>query len=195
MDLEASNIMSSTADVSMTTQHHDVCETDIQNNDATENNNPVHEEEGINELCKLLQSPPVRGIFIQPLSGTPLTFGIKSANIYNSIKTIIWKSGGKVEDPESILDTSSHRIDLFDPDSIIRPKGKEIFSFQYVLDCVRENKLKENLIEYRLNKKLVFEEYDPMDILLGNKKWNDLKKRTSLLDQRGQEDECSDIGI
>ena len=60
---------------------------------------------------------------------------------------------------------------------------------------MRENKLKENLIEYRINKKLFFEEYDPMDILLGNKKWNDLTKRISLLDQQGKEEECSDIGM
>ena len=176
-------------------QHPKTTDTGLQNNDGIKNNNIRHRDEGISELCKLFQSPPVRGLFIQPLSGIPITFGVKSAKIFDSIKALIWKSGGKVEDPEKVLDSGGHRIDLFDPNSIIRPKNKEIFSFQYILDCVQDNELKEDLIEYRLNKKLIFEDYNPMDILLGNKRWDSLSKRISLLDQHVQEEECSDIGM
>ena len=171
-----------------------ITDTEIQNNDCTESNLVEQRDESINELCKLFQSPTVRGLFIQPKSGIPLTFGVKSAKIFDSIRALIWKSGGRAEDPDKVLDNGGNRIDLFDPNSIIRPKNKEIFSFQYVLDCVRDNKLKENLIEYRLNKKLVFEDYDPLDILLGKKEWNSLRKRISLFDQHEQEEECSDIG-
>ena len=176
-------------------QHPKTTDTGLQNKDGTKNNNIRHRDEGISELCKLFQNPPVRGLFIQPLSGIPITFGVKSAKIFDSIKALIWKSGGKVEDPEKVLDSAGHRIDLFDPNSIIRPKNKEIFSFQYILDCVQDNKLKEDLIEYRLNKKLIFEDYNPMDILLGNKRWDSLSKRISLFDQHVQEEECSDIGM
>ena len=175
-------------------QHPKTTDTGLKDNDSTKNNNISHRDDGISELCKLFQHPPVRGLFIQPSSGIPLTFGIKSAKIFDSIKALIWKSGGKVEDPEKVLDNAGHRIDLFDPNSIIRPKNREIFSFQYILDCVHDNKLKEDLIEYRLNKKLIFEDYNPMDILLGNKRWDSLSKRISLLDQHEQEEECSDIG-
>merc|ERR1711997_1019735 len=39
----------------------------------------------------------------------------------------------------------------------------------------------------------MYEKYDPIEILLGVKTWSDIDKRISLLDQRDQEDECSDI--
>ena len=167
---------------------------DNENTKGTENNNLAKKQDDSSIMCQLLKDPPIRGIFIQPLSGAPVVFGIRSGRDLESIRMHIWKGGGKVEDPNTISDTTGQRITLFDPNALIRPKNKEIFDYKYILDCVRENVLKENLIDYRINKKLVFEDYDPMDILLGNKKWNDLKKRISLLDQSGQEDECSDIG-
>lgn len=167
---------------------------DNENTKGTENNNLAKKQDDSSIMCQLLKDPPIRGIFIQPLSGAPVVFGIRSGRDLESIRMHIWKGGGKVEDPRTISDTTGQRITLFDPNALIRPKNKEIFDYKYILDCVRENVLKENLIDYRINKKLVFEDYDPMDILLGNKKWNDLKKRISLLDQSGQEDECSDIG-
>ena len=169
-------------------------ENDNENTKGTENNNLPKKPDESNMMCQLLKNPPLRGIFIQPLSGAPVVFGIGSGRDLENIRMHIWKGGGKIEDPRKISDSTGHRITLFDPNALIRPKNNEIFNYNYILDCVRDNALKENLIDYRINKKLVFEDYDPIDILLGKKKWTDLKKRISLLDQSGQEDECSDIG-
>ena len=147
-----------------------------------------------NVLCHPLETPSLRGLFIQPLSGKPIVFGVRSGKDLESIRRHIWKGGGKVEDPGKDSDESGHRICLFDPTAFIRPKDKDIFDHQYILDCVKENVLKENILDYRINKKSMYEKYDPIEILLGVKTWNDIDKRISLLDQRGQEDECSDIG-
>ena len=147
-----------------------------------------------NILCHSLETPSLRGIFIQPLSAKPLVFGVRSGKDLESIRKHIWKGGGKVEDPGKVSDESGHRICLFDPTAYIRPKDKDIFDYQYILDCVKENILKENILDYRINKKSMYEKYDPIEILLGVKTWKDINKRISLLDQRDQEDECSDIG-
>ena len=164
------------------------------NNKEVENNNLSSTTDDSNLTCSSLKAPPLRGIFIRPPSGAPVIFGIRSGRDLESIRMHIWKGGGKVEDPDKVEDTSGHRINLFDPNALIRPKDKEIFDYKYVLDCVRDNTLKENLIEYRINKKLVYETYNPMEIMLGHKKWEDLIKRVSLLDHEAQEEECSDIG-
>ena len=163
-------------------------------NKETESSNTPNKKDGANPISQLLKNPPLRGIFIQPLSGAPVVFGIRSGRDLESIRMHIWKGGGKVEDPAKVADTTGHRITLFDPNAVIRPKDKDIFDYQYILDCVRDNALKENIIEYRINTKLVYEDYDPIDVLLGHKKWEDLNKKMSLLDQTGREEECSDIG-
>ena len=163
-------------------------------NKDTENSSMPNKTDDANPMCQLLENPPLRGIFIQPLSGAPVVFGIRSGRDLESIRMHIWKGGGKVEDPGKVTDTAGHRITLFDPNAVIRPKDKDIFDYQYILDCVRDNVLKENIIDYRINTKLVYEDYNPMDVLLGHKKWEDLNKRISLLDQTGTEEECSDIG-
>ena len=97
-----------------------------------------------NVLCHSLETPSLRGIFIQPLSAKPLVFGVRSGKDLESIRKHIWKGGGKVEDPGKVSDDSGHRICLFDPTAYIRPKDKDIFDYQYILDCVKENILKYN---------------------------------------------------
>ena len=127
-------------------------------------------------------------------TAAPMVFGIRSGKDMESLRRHIWRGGGKVEDPEKDEDTTCHRITLYDPNTIKRPRGVDIFKYQYILDCVRDNVLKENLIEYRINMQLNYEYYDPLEVLLGYKKWEDLRKRISLMDLTANEEECSDIG-
>ena len=162
--------------------------------DVVKDNSLLQQPDESSSLYPLLKNPPLRGIFIQPLSGAPIVFGVRSGRDLESIRMHIWKGGGKVEDPAKVSDTTGHRITLFDPNAIIRPKNQEIFDYKYILDCVKDNALKENIMEYRIHTKLIYKDYNPMDIILGHKRWEDLTKRISLLDQAGEEEECSDIG-
>ena len=164
-------------------------QSDMDNN--TENSNTNDEMDDQSHPTFL--NPPFRGIFIQP-TGAAMVFGIRSGKDMESLRRHIWRGGGKVEDPEKNEDITGHRITLYDPNTIKRPRGVDIFKYQYILDCVRDNVLKENLVEYRINMQLNYEYYDPLDVLLGYKKWQDLRKRISLLDLTANEEECSDIG-
>ena len=147
-------------------------------NKDTENSNTPNKKYDANPIWQSsLKIPPLRGIFIQPFSGAPVVFGVRSGRELESIRINIWRGGGKVEDPEKVPDTTGHRITLFDSIAMIRPKDNDIFNYYYIVDCVRDNVLKKNLIDYRINTKLVYEEYDPMDVLLGYKKWEDLNKK------------------
>ena len=68
-----------------------------------------------------------------------------------------------------------HLIRLVLPEEMALRGGEDVFRCSYVYDCIREDKLLPNLIEYRGNRNSVFVEYDPFDVLVGKKKWTDIE--------------------
>ena len=59
-------------------------------------------------------------------------------------------------------------------------KRKEMFDFRYLTDCIRENRILENMFDYRVSKSSIYQQYDryePLDILYGYKKWSELPPR------------------
>ena len=136
--------------------------------------------------------PPAGGLFLDPLTAMPMVFGMSSGRDLEEVRRHIINGGGVVENVDQV-DATGNRITISDPRALIRPPGQDIFSYQYIRDCLRDNMLRENLAEYRINKS-VYEYYDPLDILLGHKKWQDLSKRTPLYQDDAEGEECSDIG-
>ena len=68
-----------------------------------------------------------------------------------------------------------HLIRLVLPEEITLRRGEDVFRCSYVHDCIREDKLLPNLIEYRVNRNSIFADYDPFDVLVGRKKWIDIE--------------------
>lgn len=55
-------------------------------------------------------------------------------------------------------------------------REQDMFDYKYVLDCVKENSILPNMLDYRINSHLpsILQPYDPVDILLGYKRWKDI---------------------
>jgi len=117
-------------------------------------------------------------LFIRGPSGAPIRFGLDLKNSEFRVKVIEWiKAGGGTVDNS---DRNDCRIKLLEKECRVLPHRDDgdVFSANYIEDCVKENKLL-NVGEYRLNRKTIFEDYDPMEIILGKKKWSDLSRKLS----------------
>ena len=57
-------------------------------------------------------------------------------------------------------------------------RDQDMFDHNYVLDCLKEKMILPNLLDYRINSNIPspFQQYDPIDVLLGYKKWRDIPK-------------------
>ena len=132
-------------------------------------------------------------LFTDRLSGEPFQFcvDIDDAERRQEIVSDIQDFGGVVLDsPEG----QERRIKLVDPNSrkIYAKEDGDIFSFKFVEECVAQGGLPESLVPYRVNFKSIYEEYEPMDILLGKTKWSDLPKTFSA---RVRNDDNEDIEL
>ena len=70
---------------------------------------------------------------------------------------------------------------MVDPKSRLLPNKDDgdVFSINYIKDCVEAKKLLENLADYRVNPRSIFENYDPMKMLMGQQKWCELSRKLS----------------
>lgn len=59
---------------------------------------------------------------------------------------------------------------------VIICRDYDVFDYKYVENCVASNKILPNLIEYRTNQKSIYIMYNPIDVMLGNKKWSDIER-------------------
>ena len=55
-------------------------------------------------------------------------------------------------------------------------KRKEMFDFRYLEDCIEKNQILRNLLEYRVSKSSIYQQYEPLDVLLGYKTWSDIPR-------------------
>merc|ERR550539_958667 len=146
----------------------------------------------MNSKCLSMEEIPIGGLFIQPLTGNPMVFGIRHGKELQNIRVHIWKGGGKVENPEKEPDINGNRITFCDPNSLVMPENIDTFDYQYILDCVELNAIKENLDEYRIEDSM-YRAHDPLDVLLGYRRWYELKKKPSILNHNESPEVCSDI--
>ena len=127
-------------------------------------------------------------LFVRGPSGEPIRFGLdlKNAEFRAQVMGWIREGGGTVDN------TDDCRILLMESESRSLPDKNDgdVFSANYIKDCVKENELLNigeyvdepgygKNFKYRLNRKTIFEDYDPMDIVKGKKKWSDLSRKLS----------------
>ena len=120
-------------------------------------------------------------LFMRP-DGHPMVFlmvpGRSSCEVVReSIKTDVEARGGLVLD---------HRDSRF-KDHIIHLLGKneipmrhqEMFDYRFVENCIYENMIVPNMIDYRILscQTTVYESFNPLDILHGYVKWDDLREK------------------
>ena len=119
-------------------------------------------------------------LFVRDCCGTPCRFALDIDDHLIQIHEWIIAGGGSVEDYQT-PDCCDCRIHLIDPKSKVLPNKDEgdVFSINYIKDCVEANRLLSNLQEYRVNPRSIFEDYEPMKILMGAQKWCDLSRKLS----------------
>lgn len=121
-------------------------------------------------------------LFVRDCCGTPCRFALDTEppNLLQEVEEWIKAGGGKVEDHRK-SDCCDCRIHLVDPKSRLLPNKDDgdVFSINYIKDCVEAKKLLENLADYRVNPRSIFENYDPMKMLMGQQKWCELSRKLS----------------
>ena len=129
-----------------------------------------------------MSSPSHSGLFVQPYTAQPLLFGMKLCKAMKSVQSSIWEGGGSIEISDEIPDSTGCRIELGDPEWKVTRIANErhpVFSYQYISDCVKQNRLLANLRDYCLNGDCGLRvDYDPMEVLCGSKTWNDFMIRS-----------------
>ena len=116
-------------------------------------------------------------LFMRP-DGLPMVFvmapGRSSCEARASIKNDIEMRGGLLLDTgDSIYAENS--IHLLGKNEIPH-RYQEMFDHRFVLDCIYENTILPNMLDYRVTRKThTFKSYDPLDILHGYSKWSDLE--------------------
>jgi hypothetical protein len=113
------------------------------------------------------------------------------------IGRMIREGGGILEDPR-MPDKAGYRFHLVEPKAILLPHKDDgdFFSVNYIDDCYSAGKLLPNLIDYRVNNRSIYENYEPLRVLLGFMKWTDVPRTLSThvrSPTKGVEEETSDI--
>ena len=143
--------------------------------------------------------PGPLGLFLC-VKSSPCRFGLFPNDRSDAeLVTKIREGGGVVEDPRT-PDTSGHRICFVDPRALVLPNRDDgdVFSINYIHDCVSANELKLNLMEYRVNTRSIYEKYEPLKIFLGMMTWSEIPRKFSCITRSPQkssvvEEEVSDI--
>ena len=119
-------------------------------------------------------------LFTRDCCGTPCRFAllIHEKELESKLKELIREGGGTTEDHKR-PDSCDCRLLIVDPDAIYNKDDGDAFSAKYILDCAEAKKLIGDLSSYRVNKRSNFEEYNPIDILMGKRKWSDLSRTLS----------------
>ena len=72
----------------------------------------------------------------------------------------------------------NHAIRLVSPNEwqLKQKNGPDMFTHSYIEHCVAKDEILPNLVDYKANRNSKYKDYDPLDILLGIKKWSDLEE-------------------
>ena len=104
-------------------------------------------------------------------------------NTFHKLKNLVKDSGGVVEKYSKIknIDSYENCILLTHPNPLTIPKYEvDVYSYKYLDDCVEAEEILPNLNEYLVGESK-FEKYDPLEVMLGFKKWNDLMIRCEVM--------------
>lgn len=88
-------------------------------------------------------------------------------------------------------DQVDSRIRLSEPGKLVLGHEADIFDCKFIKACVDAGHILPNLRDFRMNQPSFFEDYDPVDILMGRKKWSDLVRLSrsgTESDDEGQSD-------
>ena len=114
-------------------------------------------------------------LFIRP-DGLPMAFLMSFKGIEaNTVKKVVEERGGAVF-LRPTLAFRDNIIRLVVGGEVSLRRDQDMFDHKYVLDCVKENMILSNLLDYRINSHIPsnLQLYDPIDVLLGYKAWKDI---------------------
>eukprot|EP00092_Neocalanus_flemingeri_P049075 GFUD01056275.1.p1 GENE.GFUD01056275.1~~GFUD01056275.1.p1 ORF type:complete len:205 (+),score=54.47 GFUD01056275.1:19-633(+) len=117
-------------------------------------------------------------LFVRP-DELPMAFLMGPTGLERQqIKRLV-EAGGGVILSQPTLEYRDHLIRLLVRTEIPIKKDLDMIDYKYILDCVEDNDLLTNLSDCKVSSHItwIFEPYNPMDILLGNRKWSDVPKK------------------
>ena len=134
-------------------------------------------------------------LFIRP-DGLPMAFVMsEQSKDHDNIKDIVEKRGGILIHPKDKTSLKDHTIHLLGLQEI-PSRGLEMIDYRFVIDCANQEVILDNMKDYmvRANKfcSIYDESYNPLDILLGYKKWSELSQGETVSDI--EDFEHDDIG-
>ena len=104
-------------------------------------------------------------LFIRP-DGLPMAFMLTYKGMQTQrVKQLVEDRGGVVLDQPSLVYRDS-MVRLLVGGEVSLRRDMDIFDYRYVLDCVKEDMILPNMLDYRINSHLpsILEQYDPVDV-------------------------------
>jgi len=72
----------------------------------------------------------------------------------------------------------NNTLNLLAATSLPLSRRREVFSVDYLIDCINSNEILPNILDYKKQEfSMNFEDYNPLDILFGYKQWTDISER------------------
>lgn len=117
-----------------------------------------------------------QAILFRKHDNTPITFFMEpTGGVRQKVKKLVESRGGLLLDSLHMA-YRENLIQLVKDYEIALKRDYDVFDYKYVENCVASNKILPNLIEYRTNQKSIYIMYNPIDVMLGNKKWSDIER-------------------
>jgi hypothetical protein len=116
-------------------------------------------------------------LFIRP-DGLPMAIMITYKGRMEEtqkVKQLVEERGGVVFDRPSLA-YRDNMVRLLVGGEVSLRRDQDMFDHRYVLDCLKEDMILPIMLDYRINSHLpsILEQYDPVDVLLGYKRWKDI---------------------
>merc|ERR1719318_1654967 len=95
------------------------------------------------------------------------------------LKQLVEERGGVMLDQPSLA-YKDNMVRMLVGGEVSLRRDLDMFDYRYVLDCVKEDRILPNLLDYRINAHLpsIIQQHDPgpVDVLLGYKRWRDISE-------------------
>ncbi|TRY63935.1 hypothetical protein TCAL_14361 [Tigriopus californicus] len=124
-------------------------------------------------------------LFTRPVV-LPCAFAMSASPTRALVRNLIQKHGGTLYDPR-MSDQADHRIRLSEPGKLVLGQDTDIFDHRFIKACVDAGRILPNMSDFRMNQPSFFEDYDPLDILMGRSKWSDLVRAPNPGSDQGEE--------
>jgi len=116
---------------------------------------------------------PPGDLFTRP-DGKPLVFVVANRNTADrkQVQGLVEEGGGRLL-ARAVYPDRDHAVRLLTSTEMPLVKDQDVFNVKYIYDCVERGKLITNLKDYRVGVS-EYEDYEPMDVLTGLRKWSQL---------------------